>query len=1015
MRKAVGMMFHFGMHSVFFTLNPNAAHSMLLLRLTGAAVDVELDVPLDLVQRVSERMLRNARRPWTSAVWFDLFHQIVWRHLLGIDETLATYCRRAMAHETDMYACNGCLPGILGWVVSGIACAESSPGGQLHSHGCFRLLHPPHATARAQLQADLIAVLRGMLHANAAAAAADAPPPHSLGGRAVAPPEFGVSEEPSQPHCVSAPSELAAHELVRRTPLYLEMVQWWGSIAACQPTPDPVDVLAARVGDVVAAPHWGGEAGERRIARVREELGYSADTRAELFRPRREALAPGEPTGGVALAQWPALKERIMVSRPRFYANTLAIERALLLDLKIRAREEREGTTAIFPGLGDAATMLPARFSGHILTQPGRPGATPPTVVVCFGVGRRIPIGCLPPQVADCARQYPHPVPGLLNVLIEFRTERAEHVRGILTPAPWCAQFTTAEEEADRWAVADARRTHEVVLVLQVHFACTLACVRKKDLGRVQVSKGSNRLDYASRCRFMTKSHLACTPHAEASGLQAEAVLSIRAHRTARTTKSRGLRPAPDRPGTQRDPIDLGMLIARRRPPTAAQPGMDQWVGTRTNQYPRHGPAALACNTDLQAMVCLPCPIDLIALPGEDDQAAATGEPGWSCLSAEDVRVWQVRSMHSRARYALGYSFKVQGRYFAESVATIFRGLEFQQMSEGFMEQPAQTRGLERLIRTMVKDDAKNARPLSLLALGLRRPQQNCLYETQRGVCVWAQYTAVVGFVRSVDAGLAVPLEKFAVTSLARGRRVRREGCPEAHEDPSDSQGSSADAVPRPAGVDGTRTRRGQQWHDYAYRPNAYLGGWCYLEFVGLLVATHPAAREIEQARLHPRHFYATRSMFVFDDDGATHHPHRHRQATTLRGWRAIVLPNGHIASPDGSLDDRLNHFLHLVVLLVPWRDPKDLLRYKRVLDECVRGCGGGGAATPDEGWSQVLRLRLLELEDVAGGCYRADDVALSPGAAPLRIPWASLWPELCDLPALTALEEATEAAHIAA
>eukprot|EP00664_Eupelagonemidae_sp_cell27_P007248 gene7248-1365_t len=155
--------------------------------------------------------------------------------------------------------------------------------------------------------------------------------------------------------------------------------------------------------------------------------------------------------------------------------------------------------------------------------------------------------------------------------------------------------------------------------------------------------------------------------------------------------------------------------------------------------------------------------------------------------------------------------------------------------------------------------------------------------------------------------------------------------------------------------------------------------------------------------------------MFVFDDDGATHHPHRHRQVTVLRGWRAIVLPNGHIASPAGSLDDRLNHFLHLAVLLVPWRDPKDLLHYKRVLDDCVRACMGGDAATPDEGWARVLRLRVLELEDVARGCYRADDVALCPGAAPLRVPWASLWPELCDLPALTALEEANEAARIAA
>ncbi len=74
--------------------------------------------------------------------------------------------------------------------------------------------------------------------------------------------------------------------------------------------------------------------------------------------------------------------------------------------------------------------------------------------------------------------------------------------------------------------------------------------------------------------------------------------------------------------------------------------------------------------------------------------------------------------------------------------------------------------------------------------------------------------------------------------------------------------------------------------------------------------------------------WYAARNLFVFDDGGATHHPNRSSRALTLRGWRAVAIPNGYIPSLLGTDDDIRNHRLHVIVLLVPWTEPADLLRY---------------------------------------------------------------------------------------
>ena len=47
------------------------------------------------------------------------------------------------------------MPGICGFVKAGVAMIECSPGGQLHSHGCYTLVHPSYDASHQQLQQAL--------------------------------------------------------------------------------------------------------------------------------------------------------------------------------------------------------------------------------------------------------------------------------------------------------------------------------------------------------------------------------------------------------------------------------------------------------------------------------------------------------------------------------------------------------------------------------------------------------------------------------------------------------------------------------------------------------------------------------------------------------------------------------------------------------------------------------------------------------------------------------------------
>eukprot|EP00660_Eupelagonema_oceanica_P004766 gene4766-14872_t len=158
MRKALGMMFHFGCYSIFMTINPNASGSALLLRLCGHHVNSSLELPLTDVMPVYERLLNTARHPWTVLRWHWGACTVYWSRT----------ARKAPRHRASMYACDGTMPGAIGWVKCAVAMSECSPGGQLHTHGCFSLLHPPHDVVASRLQRQVHETLLGMLRTEGA-------------------------------------------------------------------------------------------------------------------------------------------------------------------------------------------------------------------------------------------------------------------------------------------------------------------------------------------------------------------------------------------------------------------------------------------------------------------------------------------------------------------------------------------------------------------------------------------------------------------------------------------------------------------------------------------------------------------------------------------------------------------------------------------------------------------------------------------------------------------------------
>eukprot|EP00660_Eupelagonema_oceanica_P019548 gene19548-biopygen38370 len=152
MRKALGIMFHFGCHSVFITINPNASGSALFVRLMGHSIDSSIELPLHDIMPVFERMLNTARHPWTLLRWHWGVFCAPYKEKAPALHLNSRVGRKLPRHRTAMYACDGLMPGVLGWVKSGVAMTECSPGGQLHTHGCFSLVHPPHTVVEGRLR-----------------------------------------------------------------------------------------------------------------------------------------------------------------------------------------------------------------------------------------------------------------------------------------------------------------------------------------------------------------------------------------------------------------------------------------------------------------------------------------------------------------------------------------------------------------------------------------------------------------------------------------------------------------------------------------------------------------------------------------------------------------------------------------------------------------------------------------------------------------------------------------------
>eukprot|EP00660_Eupelagonema_oceanica_P006510 gene6510-21812_t len=173
----------------------------------------------------------------------------------------------------------------------------------------------------------------------------------------------------------------------------------------------------------------------------------------------------------------------------------------------------------------------------------------------------------------------------------------------------------------------------------------------------------------------------------------------------------------------------------------------------------------------------------------------------------------------------------------------------------------------------MVKDDTKEARPLNSLAFSILRPVDDCFWETQAGVCEWVNgYTSVVGQLRSQDAGEASPPIDVPVRSLRR----RHGGVASPRSADSGSCGS-ADEAPAlspddPFAAPAIEPRRpaatATQWDDYLYRDPAYIGSWCFLEFIRHFRRKECSSRELARARSSPRAHYVIDNLFVFDDGG---------------------------------------------------------------------------------------------------------------------------------------------------
>ena len=75
---------------------------------------------------------------------------------------------------------------------------------------------------------------------------------------------------------------------MRHTPVYREVVRWWGSIAACQPDPNPVDVVPEE-------PRWSGDEGALRLRDLAHELGYTVPSASTPSLPGR--ARPGKAEG----------------------------------------------------------------------------------------------------------------------------------------------------------------------------------------------------------------------------------------------------------------------------------------------------------------------------------------------------------------------------------------------------------------------------------------------------------------------------------------------------------------------------------------------------------------------------------------------------------------------------------------------------------------------------------------------------------------------------------------------